>query len=446
MSTLLQSFEKFVNKEALFTTEDDLLIAVSGGLDSVVLLHLLMSLKYSTAIAHCNFQLRGKDSDQDATFIEGLGKSYHAKVHLQKFDTTTYAENHQVSTQLAARELRYRWFEELLASHKYKYLLTAHHANDQVETMLYNLTKGTGIAGLRGIPLKNNYVRRPLLFANREEIELYAKEHQLEWREDASNQQDKYSRNHLRLNVIPELKEINPGLEQTMLQNSRRFDALEKLLMKEVSSIKGQFFKQKNTTYSLGMEWYDESKGGLSVLTEILKPYGFNFDQCISIGEATNAQAIGKQFYSRKFVLAIDREKISIVPQQSNESFSILISDINQLATVPFADFTLEITDKNESWSKDTKVANLDADLISLPLKIRNWNQGDFFIPLGMKGKKKISDFMIDEKIPVNLKSRVTLFESNDDIIWVAGYRIDDRYKVTPKTKRVLIIKMTDHV
>ncbi|SMD38161.1 tRNA(Ile)-lysidine synthase [Reichenbachiella faecimaris] len=444
MSTLLKSFERFIKKERLFVLEDSLLVAVSGGVDSVVLVHLLKSLGYDLTLAHCNFQLRGEESDLDASFVKSLGKSYDSEVLVEKFDTKGYATEHQVSTQMAARHLRYDWFEKLLTDHKY--LLTAHHANDHTETMLYNLTKGTGISGLRGIPLRNDKIRRPLLFTKREEIETYAKTNQLAWREDASNQEDKYSRNHLRLNVIPELKKINPSLEQTMLQNSLRFEALEKLLANEVSTIKHKHLTQSSHSFSLGLDWYDHSKGGLSILVELLKGFGFIFDQCLSIEEAIASQTVGKQFYSEKYVLATDRGKIQIVLRTSDESFSLEIDKEACSATTPYADFMIETRDKPKEWSKEATVACLDADCIQHPLKVRSWEQGDFFYPLGMTGKKKLSDFMIDEKIPVNLKSRVTLFESDGNIIWVAGYRIDDRYKVTPKTKRVLIIKMTHHV
>lgn len=446
LSALALSFERFIKKEQLFVTTDNLLVAVSGGVDSVVLVHLLHSTGYKPAIAHCNFQLRGTESDGDADFVENLAQSLSIKAHLEKFDTKAFAAKHHISTQVAARELRYRWFNDLMDKHQCQYLLTAHHANDQVETMLYNLTKGTGIAGLRGIPLRNEKIRRPLLFAKREEIEAYAKENDLNWREDSSNQEDKYSRNQIRLHVIPELKKINPGLEQTMLQNSKRFEALEMLLLDQATTVLREYSTQNNDLFKLNLSWYDESKGGLAILTELLKSFGFNFDQCISISEGIISNAVGKQFYSSTYVLTIDRNCLNIMPRKTDESFSVEIEVEDQSASTPYARFSIEIRDKSKEWSKDPKIAHLDADLISSPLKIRNWQEGDYFQPLGMKGKKKLSDFMIDEKIPVNLKSRVSLFESDGNIIWIAGYRIDDRYKVTPKTKRVLIIKMTDHV
>lgn len=446
LSALSQSLEKFIKKEKLFTKQDSLLVAVSGGVDSVVLVRLLLEIGFSPAIAHCNFQLRGTASDEDAEFVTQLAQSHQLPIHLQKFDTTAFAAEHHISTQVAARQLRYEWFQELMDQHKYKYLLTAHHANDQVETMLYNLSKGTGVAGLRGIPMRNEHIRRPLLLAKREEIEAYAKENELTWREDASNQEAKYSRNQIRLHVIPELKKINPGLEQTMSQNSKRFEALERLLENQASEVTSQHLSTYGDAITITLEWYDVSKGGLAVLTEMLKSYGYSFDQCLSIDEAIMSGAVGKQFYSKTHSLAIDRNQLNLIPTHSDESFEMEVGREDNSISTPFATYSIETSEESMGWSKDSNVAYLNADQIKYPIKLRNWRQGDHFYPLGMKGKKKVSDFMIDEKIPVNLKSRVSLFESEGNILWIAGYRIDDRYKITPNTKRVLIIKKTDHV
>lgn len=445
MSSFLKSFETFIKKEQLFAPSDRLLVALSGGVDSIVLVHLLHAAGYKPALAHCNFQLRGQASNEDADFVTAFANEYNLELHLKAFDAKAYAAEQKLSTQVAARELRYEWFGKLMQTHDYMHLLTAHHANDQVETMLYNLTKGTGIAGLRGIPLKHDPLRRPLLFAEREDIEVYAKAHQLAWREDASNQDDKYSRNKLRHHVIPELKQINLGLEQTMRQNSRRFEALEKLLLHTVQLIRTQHLTEANGCHSLALNWYNETEGGLAILIEILKPFGLNADQCFSIGESIATQAIGKQFHTAAHTLALDRDCLLITPAD-DMTFSESVTLEDQKASTPYADFTLTIAEAGGNWPKDKDAACLDADLVQFPLKIRNWKQGDSFYPLGMKGKKKLSDFMIDEKIPVNLKLRVALFESGNDIILVAGYRIDERYKITSKTKRILIIKMTSHV
>ncbi|WP_422359806.1 tRNA lysidine(34) synthetase TilS [Reichenbachiella sp.] len=445
VNTLLNQVKQHIKKNRLFGPDDNLLIALSGGLDSMVLTHLLFQLDYHIGVAHCNFQLRGQESDTDAEFVEAFAKMHKIPFYTKAFDTKKFAKDQQLSTQLAARELRYTWFDEVLRTQAYNYLVTAHHAGDQVETMLYNLTKGTGIAGLRGIPLKNDQIRRPLLSISKEDIEAYARTHELQWREDASNQDDKYSRNRLRLNVIPELKQLNPGLEQTLTNNSKRFEALEMLLVHQANEVRSQFLSKHQDTFSLKLSWFDQEAGGLAILIELLKPFGFNLDQCFSIAEGLSDTS-GKQYFSSDYSLVIDRENILITPKQEKKEYSAIIEDSDPLISTPWADFTIEFTPYQKDWPKDNHTACLDADLIQFPIKVRNWAQGDSFYPLGMKGKKKLSDFMIDEKIPVNLKSRVLLFESNHDIVWVAGYRIDNRYKVTPNTKRLLLIKMTNHV
>ncbi|MDW3209700.1 MAG: tRNA lysidine(34) synthetase TilS [Reichenbachiella sp.] len=445
VSTFLNQVKRYINKNSLFSKEDKLLIALSGGLDSMVLTHLLFQLDFHIAVAHCNFQLRGTDSDADEEFVEAFAKMHKIPFYSKAFDTKAFAKEKKLSTQLAARALRYAWFDEVMKDQGYDYLVTAHHANDQVETMLYNMTKGTGIAGLRGIPLKNDQIRRPLLSIPKADIEAYAKKHQLPWREDVSNQEDKYSRNRLRLNVIPELKQLNPGLEQTLTNNSKRFEALEKLLLHQASTIKSQYLSKYQDSYSLELSWFDEENGGLAILIEILKPFGFNLDQCFSIAEGLSKTS-GKQYLSSDYALTTDRSKLQITPKGETKNFLLTITDFPNQITTPWADFSIERVAAQKDWPKDGQVACLDADLVKFPLKVRNWEQGDSFYPLGMKGKKKLSDFMIDEKIPVNLKSRVMLFESDHDIIWVAGYRIDDRYKITSNTKNLLLIKMTNHV
>lgn len=445
VGTLLNQVKRHIKKNQLFESGDKLLIALSGGLDSIVLTHLLFKLDYHIGVAHCNFQLRGKESATDAEFVEAFAEMHKIPLYSKIFDTKSFAKKQQLSTQLAARELRYTWFDEVMKKQTYDYLITAHHANDQVETMLYNLTKGTGIAGLRGIPVKNEQIRRPLLPFTKKEIETYASEHQLQWREDASNQDDKYSRNRLRLNVIPELKQINPGLEQTITNNSKRFEALERLLVYQTNAIRSQYLSEHQDYYTLQLSWFDEEDGGLAILIELLKPFGFNLDQCLAIAEGFS-NISGKQYFSSDYTLVIDRKNIQITPKEEEKEYSLSVEDFDTFVSTPWADFTIERISAQADWPKNNHIACLDADSIQFPMKVRNWMQGDSFYPLGMKGKKKLSDFMIDEKIPVNLKSRVMLFESEGEIIWVAGYRIDDRYKVTPNTKRLLLIKMTNHV
>ncbi|MCV9389451.1 tRNA lysidine(34) synthetase TilS [Reichenbachiella ulvae] len=444
MTNLSTQFQQFIQKHQLFSNTDSLLVAVSGGVDSIVICHLLQEMSQKFAIAHCNFQLRGEESDKDEELVKSLADQYQVPFHTIRFETGSVAEQKKISTQMAARELRYDWFEQLMNTHAYGYLVTAHHSNDLLETALFNFTKGTGIAGLRGIKRKKDKVIRPLSFASKKEILHYAKAHKLIWREDASNESNKYHRNRIRNLVIPELKKINPGLEKTYAQNQERFESLELLLKSRTQSILKKFSSVKNDVHKLDMSWMDVKNGGLVILEDILRPYGFNLDQCKAIITALSSYS-GKRFTSEQSELIVDRDQLVITPIDQEKIESWIQAD-DQKIEIGDQQFSLTYIDLAAEFSTDPNLAYLDADLLKFPLKIRNWEEGDRFYPLGMKQQKKISDFMIDAKIPLNLKNKVLLFESNNDIIWVAGHRIDDRYKITDSTKRTLIIKMERNV
>jgi tRNA(Ile)-lysidine synthase len=445
---LIDRFKSFIQKNKLFDRESNLLVAVSGGLDSIALINMLNEAGYNFSVAHCNFQLRGEDSNKDAVLVRDTSIELNKPYYSELFPTQSFAESNKLSIQVAARTLRYQWFNSLMVQNEFDYLLTAHHANDQVETVLYNLSKGTGIAGLRGIPLQREAIVRPLLFATREEIENYATSKKLVWREDVSNQSKKYSRNKIRLDVIPELKKINPNIEQTFLNNSTCFSAIEKLLKHQVNEIKNKYLTKAQESTMLSTSWYDEKKGGLALLIELLKPFGFNSFQSQSIGELLSHanKRSGKFFVALEYKLTIDRENLEITKNKDTEDFHHELQIDDRILSTPFARFELSINSKPNDWTSDKNTAFLDADLLEYPLTIRNWKQGDSFQPLGMTSKKKLSDFMIDEKIPLNLKERILLFQSKGEIIWIAGHRIDNRYKITPSTTKVLVIKRIENV
>lgn len=445
MTNLLSQFQSFITSNALFDPKDRLLVAVSGGVDSVVLCELLHLNNDDFAIAHCNFQLRGLESDGDEDFVRGMAEKYQVPFHCIRFETLSVAEKQNISTQMAARDLRYEWFDELMKENNYRYLLTAHHANDLLETSLFNFTKGTGIAGLRGIRRKKDQIIRPLSFATKESILTYGEHHKLHWREDSSNSSNKYHRNRIRNLVIPELKKINPGLEKTYMQNQERFEALEALLKEQSQKILKKFSSMKNGVRKLDMSWLDVKTGGLIILEDILRPYGFNIDQCKAIITALGTSISGKRFVSEDSELVVDREQLIITPIESEIEPLAIEKDATQL-DYKGQHFSLNYRDGAAEISTDSDLAYLDADKLAFPLKIRQWREGDRFVPLGMKQQKKLSDFMIDAKIPLNLKNHVLLFESGEDIIWVAGHRIDDRYKITKSTKRTLIIKLERNV
>ena len=436
---MLNALKTYIASNDLFGQKDKLLIATSGGVDSVVLCNLLSLLNYHFSIAHCNFQLRGEDSDGDEIFVQQLAEELGVPVLTRKFNTKNYAKSNKISTQLAARDLRYEWFLELANKHQFSYILTAHHASDQTETVLYNLTKGTGVSGLRGIPNKNKNIRRPLLFVSKEKIIDYAQNNNLKWRDDSSNSEDKYSRNLIRNQIIPQLKKINPSIDETMLRNTDRFQSIETFIQAETSKIVSKHLTQSSHGTILALDWISENNKIL--FHQILMGFGFNYFQIEAI--FTSIKHSGKIFFGETNQLIIDRNKLIISPVEDKDLLITTVTSADFKIKIPYHQFLISEQKKsNVSISKDSNIAYLDADKVVFPFIIRSWQQGDKFMPLGMNSEKKLSDFMIDEKIPVNLKKRLPIFESDNQIFWIAGYRIDNRFKVTENTKTVLIIKL----
>ena len=440
---MLKKFLDYIHSNNLCAENDTLLVAVSGGVDSVVLAHLLAQAQYSMVIAHCNFNLRGIESDKDEQFVKSLASGLGAECVTVSFETKKYARENGVSIEMAARELRYKWFYKLLGEKHLKHLVTGHHLNDSIETTLYNLAKGTGISGVRGIKNNNGNIIRPLLWATKAELVQYAEENDLTWREDASNAEDDYMRNKIRNNIIPELKKINPSLESTFINTQKRLQEMEDILHELVDKYKADHYRQE------GVDHYFEiaplQKANKTVLVEeLFKPFGFNYEQAIQIHEAILSANPGKIFLSDGYQLNVDREAIIVSPsRQDGVDFYIEENDDNVYEAV--WKFSCFISDDVEQIFKSRNKISVDYDKLKFPLKMRKWQQGDVFQPLGMRGKKKLSDFMIDEKIPLNLKNRVYVLTSDDEIVWVVGYRVDDRFKITPATRRIYNIVTESH-
>ncbi|MFM9836733.1 MAG: tRNA lysidine(34) synthetase TilS [Cyclobacteriaceae bacterium] len=433
---MLQPFQVHIQKWC--KTTDKILLAVSGGMDSMVMLKLFHQADYSMAVAHCNFQLRGVESDEDENFVRRKCHQWDVAFYSHRFDTNNYASEKGLSIQMAARELRYAWFDELLQREGFDRLATAHHLNDSIETILLNLTKGVGIEGLMGIPIQNKKIIRPLLFATRQEIENYAAEEGIAWREDESNESDDYQRNFIRHRIVPKLKEINPSLEKTMQETIYKLQGAS-----EIISVSVEEWKQRHQKIEGDKIMLDKKGvGGANALMlwEVIKSYGFNFDQSGNIIKALSGQS-GKRFSSGTHELIVDRENLVLVKHEENwmevsfESDRQEVSLGNKKLTLEIADYTgLPIADKNQ--------ATVDEGLVQSALIWRKWRAGDFFFPLGMKNRKKISDFLIDEKISLADKDSLTVLECNGEIVWVVGHRLDDRFKVTDKTKRVIKISL----
>ncbi len=442
---LLPEFIAFNVAQNLFNKGSKLIVACSGGCDSVVLAHLLHQANIQIVLAHCNFQLRGEEANEDEKFVKEFAKAMNIPFHVIHFETEKFATENKLSIQQAARQLRYEWFEQLRIELKFDGIATAHHLNDSIETVFINLVRGTGIAGMTGIAAKNEKIIRPLLFANRNTIENYAAENNLNFRTDSSNHSDDYLRNKIRHHLIPLLNEMNPAFEKTMQKNIQHFEQTEQLYQTEWKKKLKKIVQQKNDEYWIAVKPLLHLPAASTILTEALKPFGFNTSQAEDIFNNLEAQS-GTTYLSQDFRL-IKHKDFWIVSNKTAQKNSIIVVEQNQSkSATTFGDFHFEILDWNNDSkiSTDANIALLDARNIAFPLCIRAWQQGDYFYPLGMKRKKKkLSDFFIQQKLSLPQKEKVQLVCMNDYIIWIAGMRVDERFKITATTKKILKITFT---
>jgi len=438
---MISRFLSFVESNNIAIKKGKIVLATSGGIDSVVLAYLFHQLELDFAIAHCNFRLRGGESDKDEAFVRELASGFNVKFHVMKFDTAEYVKLRGISIQMAARELRYSWFEDLIEKHGYTSVATAHHRGDVAETVLFNLSKGTGLAGLHGIKAKSKNLIRPLLFASRDEIEKFAQEKKIEWREDSSNTSVKYSRNKIRHQVIPLLEEINPKAQEAIYRTSKRVEELELFLKHQFKSILKEVVEVRDHTTLIDIKLLSKIPGYGYILHQILKPFGFSYSQSSLISNGIN-RISGKLFYSLAHVANLDREHL-IVSTKNEDGVNVLINGLNSEYDIGSKRvITKNIAMTDFHLTKSNNVLALDKAKLKFPLKIRNWKKGDVFCPLGMKGKKKLSDFMIDAKIPVNLKSKILVVLSGNEIAGVLNHRLDDRFKIVKATEEVFEISI----
>ncbi len=435
---MLNAFQNHINSKLSFLKNGQLLIAISGGLDSVVLLHLCHKLGLNLALAHCNFNLRGNESDADEDFVLELADDLDLEVFIESFDTEIYAEKNKLSIQMAARKLRYDWFETLAKQLGFDAVLTAHHADDNLETFLINFTRGTGLEGLTGIPIINGKFVRPLLPFSRENIETYAKENHLKWRDDSSNASTKYMRNKLRHNVIPILKEINPSLLHSFENTITNLNDTASIVDESVKAVsKRAVEKTDSNQIKLKISEFNKLKNPKAYLFELLKDYGFTeWHDVVNLLEAQS----GKQLFSEKWRLIKDRNYLFLSEIVSNERFFIEISETEKHVETPLGNLLFEevaIISKTEENS-----IFVDKNELKFPLTIRTWEAGDIFYPLGMTGKKKLSKYFKDEKYPLLDKENALLLCSENKIVWVVGKRADDRFKVTRNTKNILKVEL----
>ncbi|MNK30289.1 tRNA(Ile)-lysidine synthase [compost metagenome] len=439
----LQNFKDYISQHSLFNVKDKILLAVSGGKDSVLMAHLFKLSGFEFGITHCNFNLRGAESQRDEDFVVTLAKKMGVPCYVTHFKTKEFAATRKVSTQMAARTLRYEWFEELRAREQYEVIALAQHQDDAIETVLLNLTRGTGIAGLHGILPKRDRLIRPLLFLSSAEIaDLIAKQ-DIDFVEDSSNKSTNYARNKIRLNVIPHLKEINPNLDETFQHNIQRFADTELVLQQAVAKLKAEILKEEQGKFYLSIKKIKALNPQHLLLFELLRPFGFSESVIAELLQGLDKQS-GTSFFSISHRIVIDRQELIIdsIADRDIENKNIIIHSHDQ--EVNFLGGKILITSSEDvHFEKSSKKAFVDTNKLIFPLVLRSWQAGDKFKPMGMSRSKKLSDFFIDEKVPLSDKDLIpVLVNGNGELIWIAGWRQDNRYKLTEATKNVTIFEL----
>ncbi|HEY6502920.1 MAG TPA: tRNA lysidine(34) synthetase TilS [Chitinophagaceae bacterium] len=469
--SLLNRFQDSIRQQNLFFPKDKLLLAVSGGIDSVVLCELCKQSGYDFIILHCNFQLRGEESERDEKFVKELGKKYGVEVLVKKFDTANYAVEKKISIQEAARDMRYGWFwniwrERLFVSDETEsetkseisvpgwhvpskgvFIVTAHHADDNAETMVMNFFRGTGLHGLTGIPAVGpsdiiGYIRRPLLCFSKEELVSFARENKLEFVEDSSNQSSKYTRNLFRNEIIPAIAKVYPQVKENLQDNINRFKEIEKLYKLSVGEIKRKLCKQKENETHIPVKQL-MGYNNRALIYEIIAGYGFSekqVDEVLKLAESESGRYIESPANSYRIIK--HRHWFIISPVLPILADNIIIEETTK--TIEFGAGILRVERTgNQKPVTDNNIAYIEMKEIQFPLLLRKWKAGDYFYPLGMKKKKKLARFFIDQKLSKTDKEKVWVIEMNKKITWVVGHRIDDRFKITEKTMDILKISIT---
>lgn len=477
---LLQRFQQYILQHQLFAPKDTLLLAVSGGVDSVVLCELCKQSGYNFIIAHCNFNLRGAESERDAAFVQQLAATYNVPFLIKSFDTSGYAAGRKLSIQEAARELRYNWFEEIIGQWSMVngqsptgpsplatslqpihhspftilHLATAHHLDDNIETMLMHFFRGTGIHGLRGMLPKQGHIVRPLLFARKQELKQLAEDNKLSWVEDSSNAQDKYTRNYFRHQLIPLVQKIYPEAENNLTANLKRFADMETLYQQAIAVHKNKLleYKQHNEVHIPVLKLL-KSTPLHTIVYEIIKDYGFSSAQTEEVVNLLHSES-GRYVQSATHRIIKNRRWLIIAPAKSEQAQTLVIDSDERKIVFEEGNLTFDqlSIDNRQSPSdrviragaigNDPMTAILDLKEIQFPLILRKWKKGDYFYPLGLNKKKKLARFFIDQKLSLTDKEKVWVLESNKKIIWVVGLRIDDRFKITGNTKKGIRITL----
>jgi len=442
---MLSDFLSYIEENRMTGKDKRVLLAVSGGIDSMVMAHLFSRTGFETGIAHCNFCLRGKESDRDEELVRKFASENDISFFSKRFNTKKYAEEKGISIQMAARELRYGWFEEIMKKNRFSKTAVAHNLNDNIETMLVNMTRGTGITGLTGMRPVNNRIIRPLLFATRERIRDYCTSNGVRYREDRSNAETKYTRNKIRSQVIPVLMEINPSIEATLQKTAERLRGTDDIVTAFMQELRKKVLAERDGDVILKLaplRMYIENS---AVLYELTEHYGMTGPLLYNLKNIIAGPPGGRIFTNTHRIIK-NRQELIVTPMSGFENESVKINTIADLRKVPFIASVINVKiTLNLMIPSARDTACVDQDKLRFPVIIRRWHKGDSFIPFGMKRKKKLSDFFTDLKYSVPQKERALILESDGMIAWIAGERIDDRFRITSDTKKALIIKAQRH-
>lgn len=438
---MLAEFKKYILDKKLIKPSDRILMAVSGGVDSMVMSHLFLEAGYRTGIIHCNFSLRASESDKDEEMVREYAGLNSIPFYTRRFETKIFARKNGLSVQMAARELRYAWFEEVRVENNFDCIAVAHNLNDNIETLLINLTRGTGISGMTGMKPSFNNIIRPLLFATRNDILKYCHQHSIKYREDKSNSDTKYIRNKIRHLIVPLLKEINPSIEFTLNETAERFQGISEILAEHIAEIQHRVSEQEGELITYNVKLLKKYIINSSVLYELFKPYGIANVRLNDLRKVIEGKT-GGQIYTETHRIIKNRNEIIVTKEPKGIAKSYYINKVSDFKNIPeISSAKLVDIGNNFEIPSDSAVACIDYDKIRFPLIVRSWKPGDYFYPLGMRQRKKLSDYFIDNKYSILDKEIKLVIESEGKILWVVGDRIDNRYRISKSTSRGLIIK-----
>ena len=444
---LLKAFEKYVERHELFSHEDKILLTVSGGVDSMVMLSIFVRLGYNVEVAHCNFCLRGKESDEDTEMVIHECEKLGIVCHNKRFDTEAEMARTGDSMEMTARRLRYEWFNELCRERGFAVIAVAHHANDSIETFFINLLRGTGLRGLTGINRQYGRVVRPLLYATRKNILEYAVQNKIPYREDSSNRSTKYLRNKIRLGLLPLLREINPKFTALMRGNLYRLNDAQLFIDAAIDRIREAALHSENGIDIINVAAIDTAYPRDFVIYELLNSsYGFKGDVVEELNKALKRGVTDRRFYSRDYVAYLDRGNIMVTRIMDEDDCEVVVERDDMRSYCGNSVLYYEHTDIDNvsEYQLPNDVALIDEAKLKYPLRLRRWREGDTFIPFGMAGRKKVGDYLTDPKVPIVERKRQFVLVSGEDIVWVVGRRTDDRFRIGNNTENILkITKLT---